>query len=162
MGLSKKVVLLGHFGVGKTSLFRRVIDDEFSEDYQVTLGVQIKKREITISDETVVSLILWDTEGHEDVKDARESYLLGASALVYVFDLSRENTYKNCNESLEYLKSKYPKIPIKLIGNKLDQVNEKVITKVLKDLSIKCDCYTSAKTSKNVELFFNDLVHEII
>ncbi|MEM7185395.1 MAG: GTP-binding protein, partial [Bacteroidota bacterium] len=58
MSLPKKVVLLGHFGVGKTSLLRRFVDEAFSEDYLVTVGVHVKKKAITINEQEV-SLIIW-------------------------------------------------------------------------------------------------------
>ena len=43
---SKKIVLVGHFGVGKTSIIRRFVSDVFSNDYKVTIGVHIFKKEI--------------------------------------------------------------------------------------------------------------------
>ena len=59
MSISKKIVMLGHFGVGKTSLVRRYVDSAFSEDYLVTMGVQVKKREIEFQGETI-KLIIWE------------------------------------------------------------------------------------------------------
>ena len=47
MSSAKKIVILGQFGVGKTSLTRRFVDQAFSEDYLVTLGVQIKKKTLS-------------------------------------------------------------------------------------------------------------------
>ena len=44
MQISKKVVVLGHFGVGKTSLIRRIVDDSFSDNYEVSIGVHITKK----------------------------------------------------------------------------------------------------------------------
>ncbi len=162
MKLSKKVVLLGHFGVGKTSLFRRFVDDEFSEEYKVTLGVQIKKKVIQLPDGRELSMIIWDTEGHSDsVEDTRKSYLLGSHAFIYVFDVTREETYKNLNEELDYLQKNYTKVTAKVLGNKLDLVNEKEITAHLKAQNIPFDCLTSAKTNKNVQDFFSDLAKEI-
>ncbi|MBW1298498.1 Rab family GTPase [Aquimarina litoralis] len=161
MKLSKKVVLLGHFGVGKTSLFRRFIDNEFSEDYKVTLGVQIKKKVVEMPDGRELSMIIWDTEGHTDIEDTRKSYLLGSNAFIYVFDLTRIDTYKNLSEDLDYLTKNHPKVIIKVIGNKLDLVNEKETLKNLEELNVKADCLTSAKTNKNVQDFFSELATEI-
>ncbi|GAA0715929.1 Rab family GTPase [Aquimarina litoralis] len=161
MTLSKKVVLLGHFGVGKTSLFRRFVDNEFSEDYKVTLGVQIKKKVVEMPDGRELSMIIWDTEGHTDIEDTRKSYLLGSNAFIYVFDLTRIDTYKDLTKDLEYLAKNHPKVIIKTIGNKLDLVSEKEIQKKFDELNITVDCLTSAKTNKNVQNFFTDLSIEI-
>ncbi len=161
MKLSKKVVLLGHFGVGKTSLFRRFIDNEFSEDYKVTLGVQIKKKVIEMPDGRELSMIIWDTEGHTDIEDTRKSYLLGSSAFIYVFDLTRVDTYENLKDDFTYLSKNYAKVKIKVIGNKLDLVSEKEALKKIEEQNIVVDCLTSAKTNKNVQDFFLDLAREI-
>ncbi|WP_299258527.1 Rab family GTPase [uncultured Aquimarina sp.] len=161
MKLSKKVVLLGHFGVGKTSLFRRFVDNEFSEDYKVTLGVQIKKKVIEMPDGRELSMIIWDTEGHTEIEDTRKSYLLGSNAFIYVFDLTRIDTYKDLNKDLAYLAKNHPKVTIKVIGNKLDLVNEKETLSKFKEQNIVVDCLTSAKTNKNVQDFFLDLANEI-
>ncbi len=162
MKLSKKVVLLGPFGVGKTSLFRRFIDNEFSEGYKVTLGVQIKKKVIQLPDGRELSMIIWDTEGHSNsVEDTRRSYLLGSHAIIYVFDLTREDTYKDLYKDLEYLKNTYSKVIIKVLGNKLDLVHEKEMKANLLELNIPFDYLTSAKTNKNVQDFFSDLAKEI-
>ena len=161
MKLSKKVVLLGHFGVGKTSLFRRFIDNEFSEDYKVTLGVQIKKKVVEMPDGRELSMIIWDTEGHTNIEDTRKSYLLGSNAFIYVFDITRIDTYKNIEQDLAFLTSNHPKIGIKVIGNKLDLVKEKETIKKLEESKIPFDCLTSAKTNKNVQDFFQDLARDI-
>ena len=162
MILSKKVVLLGPFGVGKTSLFRRFVDNEFSEDYKVTLGVQIKKKSVPLPDGRELSMVIWDTEGHSDnVKDTRKSYLLGSHSMVYVFDLSRPETYSTIISDLEYLRKEYPKVIFKVLGNKLDLVNKKEVTQQLKDQDIPVDALTSAKTDKNVLDFFNNLAADL-
>lgn len=162
MKLSKKVVLLGHFGVGKTSLFRRFIDDAFSEDYKVTLGVQVKKKTLSFPDGQELALVIWDTEGHQEIEDTRKSYLLGSNAFIYVYDLTRPDTYEDIHNTMQYLKKEHPKMTIKIIGNKLDKVSEKETKQKLKEQNIPFDCLTSAKTNKNVADFFMDLGKELI
>ena len=85
MQASKKIVVLGHFGVGKTSLIRRFVEDSFSDNYKVSIGVHITKKVVEISVENKVSLILWDLEGTDDLKTIRDSYLLGTHGVVFVF-----------------------------------------------------------------------------
>ena len=67
MNDTKKIVLVGHFGVGKSSLIRRFVKNSFSEDYLVTIGVHILKKEIDINNQQV-NLIIWDVEGKENIE----------------------------------------------------------------------------------------------
>ncbi len=159
--LSKKIALVGPFGVGKSSLFRRFIDDAFSEDYKSTLGVQIQKKVIQMDNGTALSMILWDTEGHEEISESRSSYLLGSHAFIYVFDLTRIDTYKNINDQIVFLKSNYPNVLLKIIGNKVDTVVLKRVKKSLKEHNVNYDCLTSAKTGENVAELFVDIAVDL-
>ncbi len=162
MSNSKKVVLLGHFGVGKTSLMRRFVENVFSEDYKVTLGVQIQKKVIELSGRKTLSMIIWDIEGNTTVKNTRSSYLLGTSGFIYVFDATRIDTFNELNEEIEFLQSQYPKSKIKTIANKIDMVNKKSLEDLLATKQIKCDYFTSAKTGEMVNDMFEALAKEIM
>ncbi len=161
MSSPKKIVLLGHFGVGKTSLMRRFIDDTFSEDYKVTLGLQIQKKVVELKSSKKISLIIWDVEGNTSVKNTRLSYLLGSNGFIYVFDATRIDTFIDINEEIEFLKENYPKAIVKVIGNKLDLVGKKSLVDVLALKEINYDYLTSAKTGENVNLMFQDLAQEL-
>lgn len=161
MSSPKKIVLLGHFGVGKTSLMKRFIDDTFSEDYKVTLGVQIQKKVVELKSTKKISLIIWDVEGNTSVKNTRLSYLLGSNGFIYVFDATRIDTFIDINDEIEFLKENYPKAKIKVIGNKLDLVSKQSLIDILALKEIKFDCLTSAKSGENVKEMFQDLAQEL-
>ena len=159
---SRKVVLVGHFGVGKTSLMRRFIDKAFSEDYKVTLGVQIKKKNLSTPEGKELSMIIWDIEGNTTVRKARESYLLGTNGFIYVFDATRSETFVELNDEIAFLKENYPGASIKIVGNKEDLINKESFKDTLRSQQIQCDFLTSAKTGKNVDKMFHDLAHELL
>ena len=162
MNISKKIVLIGHYGVGKSSLLRRFVENSFSENYQVTIGVHIMKKKVSIQDIHDVTLIIWDVEGSDDFTKYRPSYLLGASAFVYVFDLTREPTFAEVQSNLELLSEKHPNVPVHIIGNKVDLVDADDITKTLKEKNIHHAYLSSAKTGENVELLFKDLAAQLL
>ena len=153
MPLSKKIVLLGHFGVGKTSLVRRFVDSAFSEDYLVTLGVHVKKKEVEINGLNV-TLIIWDIEGNTSISKARKSYLDGSHGFLYVFDVSRPETFEKLEEEMEFLEENYPSTPVCQIGNKSDLIDSENIREFFdSEKFVNCD-FTSAKNGENVENIF--------
>ena len=161
MSIPKKIVLVGHFGVGKTSLMRRFIDNAFSEEYKVTLGVQIQKKVVTLTNGSEMSLIIWDLEGNVSITKTRRSYLLGTQSFIYVFDATRTETFENISSELEYIKEHYPGVYVTVIGNKSDLVNEKSLHDVLKNKKIPFDYLTSAKTGENVNEMFQKLAQNL-
>lgn len=163
MTLSKKIVLIGHFGVGKTSLIRRFVENTFSEDYKVTIGVHISKKTIDIADNnTFVSLIIWDLEGQDDIKKTRSSYLLGTHGFIYVFDLSRPVTFENLKSELDFLNENYPKTPVKVVGNKMDLVNKQYLSQYSDIFKPYVDFFVSAKSGSRVETLFSKLAKALI
>lgn len=159
--ISKKVILTGSFGVGKTSLFNQFVYSKFSDKYLTTIGVKVNKKVINIGDEEM-SILLWDIAGEVSQDKVPVSYFLGASGIIYVFDLTRSVTSKNMKEDIEYLKRLLPNGVIKIVGNKSDLVGQDIIDKVLDQLELPCDLVTSAKTGENVEKLFANIGQELV
>ncbi len=162
MIVSKKIVLIGHFGVGKTSLIRRFVEDTFSEGYKVTIGVHISKKTVIISEDQLISLIIWDLEGQDDIKKTRPTYLLGTNAFIYAFDLSRPVTFENLKSEIHFLKKNYPNTPLKVVGNKMDLVNKEYLKQYNSIFNCLVDYFVSAKTGSRVESLFYKLAIELI
>ena len=159
MTLSKKIVLLGHFGVGKTSLVRKFVTNEFSSDYKVTIGVHILKKEVEI-DDTTVSFLIWDIEGTKNLNLINKAYLLGSHAFILTYDITRPSTFMNLESEINDLKTAFQDTQIKVVGNKVDLILKKTQDIDESVLAIT-DYLTSAKTGKKVEQLFNDLALNI-
>ena len=154
--LSRKVILTGSFGVGKTSLFSRFIHDSFSDRYITTIGVKVDKKSVEVDGEKV-SILLWDIAGEVTQDKVPRSYFLGASAIIYVFDLTRPSTYKNIDIDIKYLQDMLPDAIIKIVGNKKDLLLEEKLQEVQSDLAAVSTMLTSAKTGENVENLFQTI-----
>jgi small GTP-binding protein len=159
--ISKKVILTGSFGVGKTSLFNRFIYQEFNDKYLTSIGVKVNKKQVKVDDKEV-SLLVWDIAGEISQDKVPSSYFLGASGIVYVMDLSRPTTFKNLQSDYLFLKELLPLGVIKIVGNKRDLVTDEQIEEITKSLSRPIDCLTSAKTGENVDQLFLDLAKSLV
>ena len=157
MQKSKKIVILGHFGVGKTSLIRRFVKDSFSDNYKVTIGVHITKKVVELSPDESISLIIWDLEGTDEIRMIRDSYLLGTHGVVFVFDVSRPSTFQNINEDLQIVTSKTKDTPVMVVGNKVDLIILSELQSLLAENNIQANFLTSAKTGDSVNEMFTQL-----
>lgn len=151
--VSKKIILTGSFGVGKTSLFNQFLYRRFSEKYLTTIGVKVDKKVVKVGDREI-SLLIWDVAGEVDQDKVPKSYFLGSSAVLYVFDLTRPSTWLNIQSDMDFLNDLLPDVLIKVVGNKVDLVNEQQIERVHSQIAIQPDILTSAKTGSNVEELF--------
>jgi small GTP-binding protein len=161
MTISKKIILTGSFGVGKTSLFNQFIYSTFSEKYLTTIGVKVNKKTVEI-DGRELTLLIWDIAGEVRQDKVPNSYFLGAEGIVYVFDLTRPTTLQNLKTDLEYLRQMLPNAVIKVVGNKLDLVQPDDIERIKNEYQIVPNCLTSAKTGENVEKMFMDLGTDLL
>lgn len=160
MSNTKKIVIVGHFNVGKSSMIRRFVQNIFSDDYLVTIGVHILKKTITVGTENVV-LVIWDIEGKEDIQNVRASYLLGTSGFIYVFDPTRIHTYQNLAEEQKFLKKNYPKTPVITVANKSDLIDISEFQHKIEIENMHVDYFASAKTGDNVETIFEKIALEM-
>lgn len=147
--VSRKVILTGSFGVGKTSLFNRFVHNHFDEKYLTTIGVKVNKKVIDVDGEEV-AILLWDIAGEITQDKVPVSYFTGATGIFYVFDLSRPSTYKNIKADLEYLRTLVPDAVIRLIANKKDLLSDEQIEILSKQIDPSWNAITSAKTGENV------------
>jgi small GTP-binding protein len=55
-----KVIVVGSYNVGKSSIICRLMNDRFNDEYHVTVGVEYSTKTIDVEGEPV-SLQIWDS-----------------------------------------------------------------------------------------------------
>ena len=109
---------------------------------------------------------IWDTAGQEKFTSMITTYYKGAKGALLVYDITRENTFKNIDIWLKELISiNSDKISLVLIGNKSDL---SLLRKVPKsEAQLKANKYKikfyeiSALDSYNINQVFEDLIKDI-
>ncbi len=161
MQISKKVILLGLFGVGKTSLIKRFVHQKFDEKYVTTIGVKVDKKILNIHG-VQLSMLIWDIAGESSHQKVPQAYKLGANGILYVFDVTRPSSYENIHRELEELNKLLPNVPIQIVGNKIDLLAEKSIDDIKESIGLKDIICTSAKTGEGVEDSFQQLGRAVL
>ncbi len=159
--ISKKVILLGHFGVGKTSLIKRFVHHSFSDEYLTTIGVKIDKKVIKVGN-TNLSMIIWDIAGESTHKRIPESYKLGSHGAIYVIDVMRPSTYENIDSEILTLQKMMPSLSIIKVANKIDLLIENEESMLRNDLPLEKFTSCSAKTGENIEKVFSLLAKQML
>ncbi|XP_059169802.1 ras-related protein Rab-32B-like [Physella acuta] len=166
-----KVLVIGEFGVGKTSIIRRYTEGYFSPNYKLTIGVDFALKSIEWSPDEKVNLQLWDIAGHERFGHMTRVYYKYAIAAIIVFDLSRPATFDSVLKWLEDVNSKVMlsnelPVPVLLLANKCDIEDAAYQTDKLDSFCKEKNFIgwfpTSAKTNQNVEEAMNFLVEHIL
>jgi len=165
--VSKKIILIGDFSTGKTSLIRRFVDNQFSDTYLSTIGVKISRKIIPLEDETIQGLI-WDIEGGTEKKPVNSTYVRGAHGCIIVADITRNDTIANLASYIEIVRDIAPSTPFILALNKADRLNEEARQKMYQ---VTLNFYketasslylTSAKTGEGVDEIFKEIAQSMI
>lgn len=165
--------MVGDFGVGKTSLIRRFVDRQFSDQYLSTVGVKISRKSVELEgvkqqEKLALQLLIWDLEGHTKFKAIAPSYLQGSSGALVVADVSRIETIERISEHIQLFSSINPKGWIIIALNKSDLVEEEKLAKLRelvpleKPEQIVAIYTTSAKTGKDVDEIFYKLAYRMV
>jgi Ras-related protein Rab-1A len=161
-----KVVLVGDAAVGKTSLTTRFAYGTFTDSYVHTLGVDFIVKSIKLNNYTV-KLQAWDTAGQERYAGVRPIYFRGARGAVLVFEVSQRQSFVNAEKwFMQIRRYSGPSVPIVLVGNKVDLVDQREVTEdeVKLYASQKGMPYieTSAKTDHRVVDVFQKIAELIL
>ena len=156
--ISKKLMLLGEIGVGKTSLIRRFVLNEFNFDYRPTMGVDIYRQRVTglgPAGNQTVELVIWDIDGNYGQSIFRHVYSKGTAGALIVGDLSRAPTIEQMARLADDFAEAMPGRYSALVLNKADLLrpDELVVPSVFADLE-QPPVFTSALNGAGVQDVF--------
>ncbi|CAF1568391.1 unnamed protein product [Rotaria magnacalcarata] len=126
--LEFKLILIGDFGVGKTTFVKRYLTYDIENEClyrKSSPAYQLKF--YTNSGEIIFNVS--DTLGQERLRGIRDSYYIGGQCAIIMFDLTSRVTYRNVPMWYADLARVCDNIPIVLCGNKADLKDRKLKAK---------------------------------
>lgn len=166
-----KIIITGPCGVGKTSLIRSVVKEEYNPSYQSTIAVDFKVFTLETDIGERVKCQIWDTAGQERFHSISKGYYRGAHVILFVYDVSNEDSlaqmetfFKNADwlknsETNAFENRNTPHCVAYLIGNKSDLTDRRVDflqgRAFAKTFDLEYD-EASAKTGDNVYRIFRN------
>lgn len=163
-----KLILTGDYGVGKTSLNLRFVQNIFKESYRSTVGVDISQKIMYLSENSKLKFIIWDIGGQiERMAPHRSRFYGGANAAFIVVDRTRPKSLNNVENWYGEIRRFIDKsVIIILIGNKSDLEDEIDVSegdlKKIADLHGFKYILTSAKTGENVNEAFRYIAYRFL
>ncbi|MHA2243528.1 MAG: Rab family GTPase [Candidatus Hodarchaeales archaeon] len=165
-----KILLLGEYRVGKSSMVLRYVEDRFPGDYMATIGANFLVKTVVLpleGKEYRVGLQIWDIGGHARSSQVGRVFFQGVSGALLVYDLTRKETLEKLPLWIEQLKKYSPDVRMFLVGNKNDLVDDRQITfnegEQTKDRLQMVNFFeTSAKTGNYIQETFKDLAKLLV
>ena len=161
-----KIITLGDTFAGKSCIVNRFVQNEF-ENLSNTIGVDFFAKDFTFKD-TTIKLQIYDTSGQEQFKSITANYYKRADGILFVFDLTREETFQNIQFWINEMKDQsddVTKVGLVLLGNKSDLVDAKKV-EIKEGMALANTLgtkyfETSAQSGYNIQEAFQFLVEDI-
>ena len=165
-----KLCLIGGNGVGKTSLIRRFVLDEFDDRYITTIGTKVSKKDVVVENppsKTNVTLMIWDIMGQKGFRPVlAHSFYYRARGALAVCDLTRKTTMDDLDGWIESMFEMTNHVPLLILGNKADLDGERQVSESeLKAFASKYKApfkLTSARSGAGVRDTFNEISRMIL
>ena len=160
-----KIILIGDTFTGKKSLLFKYTDDFFPENILSTIGVEFKEKKIILNDK-IITLQIWLTSGQERFRSITQNFYRNADGILFIFDVTNKDSFNHIKDWLMDYQVVDLDIKTILIGNKIDLLDKRVISKEKmekfgENKNIKT-YETSAKTGENVNKIFTEIAELIL
>ena len=122
--------LLGDAAVGKSSLVRRFVLDQFSDGYLATVGAKPMKKNLQVQAKggpENVQLLIWDVVGQRGYHGVQDRVLKGVQGVLLGYDVTRDATRESLRTYwIPRMKDVNLHVPVVVVGNKSAKTGERV------------------------------------
>jgi internalin A len=121
-----KILIIGQGSVGKTSLVRRITENNFDSSQSKTDGISIKHWQVenkleSENRQSQIKLNIWDFGGQEIMHATHQFFFTKRSLYILVLDSRLTQEENRVEYWLKTIQSFGGESPVLLIGNKIDQ-----------------------------------------
>jgi len=157
-----KVILVGNYGVGKTSITKRLVTNTFSEEPGPE-NVDQYDAAVAIGS-TQVKLRIGDTAGGEKFRTLTSGYFRNAEGVMVVYDVGNQESFDDLNNLFQEAEYYAPASVKLLIANKSDLSTRIVSTDAGKSYADSKGVpffEVSAKTGSGVQQLWADMSKKV-
>lgn len=165
MEIPIKVLIVGNGAVGKSSMIQRYCKGIYTHDYKKTIGVDFLEKKLSFDGEDL-RLMIWDTAGQEEFDSMTKAYYRDAEACVVAFSTTDRDSFDAVQSWITKVEDEVGSIPMVLVQNKVDLMDQAVMTKEeanAKADSVKLKFFrTSVQENFQVDQVFQYLAEQYI
>jgi len=125
---SYKLIIIGRYGVGKTTTLHKLMSKEATKEYSPTISIDTKNIQVKVND-TIIQINIWDCCGNEKFAINTPHLFKNASVTILIYAINDNESFKDLENWYNMLKENSNGSIIFLIGNKIDLENERQVTR---------------------------------
>nr|AVV26990.1 Rheb [Malawimonas sp.] len=164
---SRKVVVMGYFGVGKSAVTAQFVQGEFPGSYNATVMHSNYRKTIKVRGQEF-DLEILDTAGQYESSNLDPHYGLGVDGYIFVYGINSIVSFNTCKAINDKVLNLWgtASVPLVLVGNKSDlaAAHRQVSRDEAETLAGQWGCEfveCSAKDNQNVDTVFMKLLDQM-
>ena len=169
-----KIILVGEGPVGKTSIRRKYVNDDFTHEYNEVFGADITSKQLKIREEDFVYQF-WDVATGDHSYFSSEIFFRGTNSVLLIYDVSQRESFINITNLItEIVKIEGKDLIFFLVGNKVDlRENQEIdcvtkpegfelAEKLSQEYGIKIPYFeTSTITGEGIDDLFKTVINDV-
>ena len=122
-----QLLILGDCEVGKTCFIKKILNNEYNEEYNKTISFEFNWNNFEIENE-IYTLQIWDITGKENFNLISENFYKKCKCAFFIYSIDNKKSFLNIKERLNAFRNySSQNTIIFLIGNKNDKSSKREI-----------------------------------